>query len=323
MTMLFSCDLALGQDGEPISLKSEITRVQPMTGIVYWTTNPLCGQHANAISMEFRYCGYNEVVQADGTYDFSKIDSILDDVATRNHQAILRFYFCYVGMETTVPQFIRDLDDYDETIGKSEKQRTAFCDWSHPALQEFTLDFYSKLADRYDGDPRLAFLQTGFGLWAEYHIYDGPRIIGKTFPSKSFQAQFLKHLNRSFLKTPWNVSIDISDSNYSPVEHKEELLGLSFGVFDDSFLCKQHPKENTIDWRILGIDRWKRCPGGGEFSYYNKKDQRQALAPNGPNGVSFEQAARQFHITYMMGNDQPKYQKVDRIRSASIATGYR
>ncbi|MEM7560159.1 MAG: DUF4832 domain-containing protein, partial [Planctomycetota bacterium] len=284
------------QTGRNVPLQSRITGVQPMTGIVLWTTNDFKQKYADAFSLEFRYCGYNEVVGAEGKYDFTKIDAILDDVASRNHQAIIRFYFCYVGQETTVPDFIRTRTDYDETVGKSEGKKTHFCDWKNQALQDFTIDFYTKLAAKYDDDPRLAFLQTGFGLWAEYHIYDGLREIGKTFPSKEFQAKFLKHIDASFKNLPWSVSIDSSDSNYTPVEDNEELLALGFGVFDDSFLCKQHARENAIDWRILGLDRWKQHPGGGEFSYYNKKDQKNALAASGPNGVSFEESAKKFHI---------------------------
>ncbi|MEM9368877.1 MAG: DUF4832 domain-containing protein, partial [Planctomycetota bacterium] len=73
----------------------------------------------------------------------------------------------------------------------------------------------------------------------------------------------------------------------------------------------------------LGSDRWKRRPGGGEFSYYNKNDQRNALARRGPNGVSFEEAASQFHLSYMIGNDQTRYSTIERIRAAGMATGYR
>lgn len=324
LLVLLSPVVALAQPVErSIPLQSKITGVQPMTGIVLWTTNDFKEMYADAFSLEFRYCGYNEVVDAEGKYDFSKIDEILDDVASRNHQAIIRFYFCYVGKETTVPEFIRNRPDYDETIGKSEGKKTHFCDWSNSTLQDFTLDFYSKVAAKYDDDPRLAFLQTGFGLWAEYHIYEGPREIGKTFPSKEFQARFLKHMDATFKNLPWSVSIDSSDSNYTPVEDNEELLALGFGVFDDSFLCKQHARENAIDWRILGLDRWKQHPGGGEFSYYNKKDQKNALAAGGPNGVSFEESAKKFHITYMIGNDQTRYQKKERIRQASLFAGYR
>ncbi|HBE66532.1 MAG TPA: DUF4832 domain-containing protein [Planctomycetaceae bacterium] len=315
--------LANASDLGEIRIRSQIDNVQPMTGIVLWADNPKVQQLNDSISLEYRYCGYNEVVKGDGEYDFSRIDAVLDDIASRNHQAILRFHFCYPGRTTTVPDFIRERADYQETIGQSEGKKTHFCDWSNAALQAFTLEFYSQFAKRYDSDPRIAFLQTGFGLWAEYHIYSGPRTLGKTFPSKEFQTKFLKHLDTEFDNLPWSISVDAADYDYSPLEDNARLLALGFGVFDDSFLCKQHPKENAVNWRILGSDRWKRQPAGGEFSYYNRKDQKNALSAEGPNGVPFEQAARQFHISYMIGNDQPRYQNAERIQSASLATGYR
>ncbi len=319
----FMLSPVVAQNIRSVPLKSRITQVQPMTGIVLWSDNQNAKKHSEAITLEYRYCGYNEVIQPNGEYDFTKIDGILDAIAQRNHQAILRFYFVYVGKETTVPEIIRERSDYKETVGTSEGKKTRFCDWSNQALQDFTLEFYSKFAKRYDKDPRIAFLQTGFGLWAEYHIYDGPRELGRTFPSKGFQETFLRHLDQQFERLPWSISIDSADYDYSPLEDNNDLLALNFGLFDDSFLCKPHPKENAVNWKTLGSDRWKRQPCGGEFSYYNNKDQKKALSSNGPNGVSFEDAAKQFHITYMIGDDQPRFQTMERIHDAGMATGYR
>ncbi|GAB5402348.1 MAG: DUF4832 domain-containing protein [Aureliella sp.] len=318
-----ACAVASAQPVRSVPLHSEITHVQPMTGVVLWMDNAKAAEYSDAIALEYRYCGYNEVVRSDGTFDFSAVERILDEVAQRRHQAILRFYFCYVGKETTVPDFIRLREDYKETIGVSEKKRTHFCDWSNRALQEFVLDFYSKFAEEYDDDPRIGFLQTGFGLWAEYHIYSGPKKLGATFPSKKFQASFLRHLDQQFKHLPWSISIDAADYDYSPLEDNEPLLALGFGLFDDSFLCKQHARENAVNWKTLDPKRWMRQPAGGEFSYYNRKDQKNALRQDGPNGVSFEEAAKRFHVSYMIGNDQPRYQSKKRIKQAGMATGYR
>jgi hypothetical protein len=90
-----------------------------------------------------------------------------------------------------------------------------------------------------------------------------------------------------------------------------------------SFLCKQHARENEPNWNTLDRRRYRREPAGGEFSYYTDHDQKLALAPDGPHGVSFEQAARAFHISYMIGNDQPLYQPLARIRQAGLARGYK
>src|SRR5262249_32837362 len=148
---------------------------------------------------------------------------------------------------------------------KSEGKQTSFSDWAHPELKRFTLEFYEKFAERYDKDPRLAFLETGFGLWAEYHIYDGPMQLGKTFPDKAFQATFFQHLAKVFRQAPWLISVDAADGKRTPFKGQKELLKIPFGVFDDSFLCKQHAKENEPNWTFFDRNRWKVAPAGGEL----------------------------------------------------------
>ena len=64
-------------------------------------------------------------------------------------------------------------------------------------------------------------------------------------------------------------------------------------------------------------------PSGGEFNYYTDHDQQNVLSPNGPHGESYESFIKRFHTTYMIGNDQYKYQSADRIKEASINTGYK
>ncbi len=307
---------------EPVPLTARIDTVAPMTGIVVWADSPQA--ESDAVQLEFSYLLYRDVVDADGRYDWSSVDALLERIAARGHQAVLRFRFVYPGFdETAVPDFIKKLPDYQETVADSEGKPTAFCDWSHPALQRFALDFHAQFAERYDHDPRLAFVQTGFGLWAEYHIYDGPMELGKTFPSKAYQAEFLRHLDGVYEQTPWNISKDAAAAVRTPFAEQPELLTLGFGVFDDSFLHETHADYNETCWNFFGRDRWQTAPAGGEFSYYTDHDQREALAPDGPHGEAFADAAARFHISYMIGNDQPRYRAEAVIRQASMATGYR
>ncbi len=304
-----------------ILLKSDITSVQPMTGIVLWTDND--ANRTDAIQLEYSYMLYNSVVSRKGVYDWTAVDVLLDKIAARKHQAILRFRFVYPGYATSVPDYIKQSAGYSETEGTSEGQTTWFPDWTNEELQRFTLEFYAKFAERYDNDPRLAFLQTGFGLWAEYHIYDGPRVIGTTFPSKEFQAGFFRHLDTVFAKTPWSISIDAADETYSPFEQQSALKTINFGLFDDSFMHEEHGGYNTDCWNFFGRERYLRSPAGGELSYYTDFDQEHVLDSEGMYGATWEAAAAEFHITYMIGNDQPEYQSVERIRDAGLASGYR
>lgn len=306
-----------------IPLQREITAVQPMTGIVFWTSHDR--RNTDAISLEYSYMLYSDIVSRKGEYDWTILEILLDEVASRRHQAIVRFRYVYPGdRESAVPAYIRELPDYDEKLGVSEGQETMFPDWRNGELQRFHLEFYKKFAQRYDDDPRIAFLQIGFGLWAEYHIYDGPFQLGRTFPSKNFQKTFVETMDGAFDRLPWSISIDAASEDYSPFEEDPALKNLSFGLFDDSFMHRNHDGYNTESWNFFGTDRYKTSPAGGEFSYYTEYDQEHALDyPGGLYGRTFEQEAKKFHISYMVGSDQPEYQSMDRIKVAGMASGYR
>lgn len=307
-------------DWRPVPLQARLTQVQPQTGIVLWADNAAAADAP--IQLEFRYLTYAEVVTGPGRYDWSPVERLLDEIAGRRHQAILRWHDTYVGKPTGVPDYIKQLPDYRETTALSEGKPTGFPDWSHPRWRACVLDFYTEFASRYDRDPRIAFVQTGFGLWSEYHIYDGPMELGRTFPSLEFQAEFARHLAGVFHHTPWMISVDAA-GEHTPFAGDPELLALPFGVFDDSFNHAKHARENEPNWNAFDRQRWRRAPAGGEFSFFQKVDQRLALAPQGPHGVPFDDHARAFHISFIIGDDQPRFQPAERIKSAGLACGYR
>ncbi len=301
---------------------SSFTNVQPMTGIVVWGENPYVSSGAH--TLEFSYMLFDDIVSEKGIYDWTVVEDKLNAIAARNHQAILRFRYTYVGQPTSVPRYIKDLPNYKETKGMSEGKETWFPDWSNQELKDFTLAFYEKFAERYDHDNRLAFLQVGFGLWGEYHIYDGPFELGKTFPSKEFQTTFLTKMDGLFSDLHWSISIDVEDGNVTPFRSNPSLLNLSFGLFDDSFMSEEHVRVNEQRFKFLDYEnRYINNPIGGEFNYYTTFDQENVLSPNGAHGESYESAVSRFHVSYMIGNAQYKYHALERIKEASLHTGYK
>lgn len=309
-------------DFERVPLSSKIENVQPMTGIVLWTTktHPILKQE---LQLEFSYMLYNDICKEKDVFDWTPMDELLDEVASRGNQLVVRFRYTYVGEETSVPDYIKAMPEYEETIGESEGRETHFPDWRCEELQRFHNEFHKRFAERYDTDPRLAFVQTGFGLWAEYHIYDGPFILGRTFPSKEFQTEFFRNMQEWFHDTTWSISIDAADDTYAPFREDESLLDLRFGNFDDSFMCEDHDGYNRQSWRFFGEERYKTAPFGGEFSYYTDEDQEHALDPEGMHGRVFEDEVAYYHMTYINGNDQPSHQTPQRIKEASMSMGYK
>ena len=327
----FACTPADNQNGEKpeasyadferVPLKSEIQNVQPMTGIVLWNTHSKV--NTDNIQLEYSYMLYNDVCKEQGVYDWTPMDNLLEQAASRGHQVVVRFRYTYVGKSCAVPDYIKAWPGYEEMKGTSEGRTTYFPDWRCEELQRFHLEFHQKFAERYDKDPRLAFVQTGFGLWAEYHIYDGPCKIGRTFPSKEFQETFFKEMDKYFDETTWSISIDAADSFYSPLKAKKELLDIPFGNFDDSFMHETHNEYNRDCWLFFGEDSYKDAPRGGEFSYYSNYDQKHCLDVEGMYGRTFESQVAEYHMTYILGNDQPSYQTMDRIKEASMSMGYK
>ena len=100
--LIHCCSVGRADDSwQPVVLQSTAQVVAPMTGIVLWDDNEK--NRTDAIQLEYSYVGYDQVVSEKGVYDWQTVDDKLTAIAARGHQAVLRFYFDYVGKPTTVP----------------------------------------------------------------------------------------------------------------------------------------------------------------------------------------------------------------------------
>lgn len=340
-SLLFVPTNLIAEDGfSTVEINRTITSVQPMTGLVLWRTHDQVYEYATATALEFSYCLPCKVVtgKKDGQiqYDWSYFEDILDDIASRNHQGVIRFRYENPGNKevgetgaTAVPQYIKDMDDYHETKGSPEGSKTYYADWTNAELLWFTKQFITDFNARYKDDPRIAVVQLGFGHWSEGHIYGTDLQLGVNFPSKAYQKEYFLHVSNT-LEIPWAMSIDGGDGYYSPVAEDEELLALNFGAFDDSFMHEGHELASGSGWNEMCWDgigkeyRWKKGICGGEISYYTSNDQKNFLNPNGMYGWTWEEAAAKYHISYMLASSAPggKYATVERFREAGMAAGY-
>src|SRR5437764_11473779 len=72
-----------------------------MTGIVLWATSE--HNRTSASQLEYSSMKYADVVKERSRYDWSVLDRLLERIAARRHQAIVRFYSVDPGNPTTVP----------------------------------------------------------------------------------------------------------------------------------------------------------------------------------------------------------------------------
>lgn len=324
-----------GGEWKEVNLQRQITHAQPMTGIAVWPwkANDIHSSYGKCIQLEFNYFEPSEIVKGckdDGTiiYDWSSFERTLRDVASRGHQLVARFFYEYPGSPdeepapTVVPQYIKQLPDYKETYSKNAG--TYYADWSNAELQRFTIEFYTAFAERYAHDPRLAFLEVGFGHWSEYHIYPTTVIYGKNFPSKEYQKRFLLHMSKVCDGLPWLISKNAADN--SSISSDKELLALRFGMFEDSFMGKYFA-EGGYEKRWNSISkgtRWQTGVCGGEISLENN-DQLNFLRPEGLYGFTFKETASKYHFSFAICNAvaDSKYGTPARVKEASLTMGYR
>ena len=72
------------QGFSPVDINRTITSVQPMTGLVLWSTHDQVDKYASVTTLEFAYCLPCKVVKGkkDGKiqYDWSYFEKILNDI---------------------------------------------------------------------------------------------------------------------------------------------------------------------------------------------------------------------------------------------------
>jgi hypothetical protein len=247
-----------GQDWRPLAPAAE-PQVNPLKGFI-----PFQGSYDTfPYSMEWAYFPVNAVVTGPGAYDWTAMDTALDDIASRGHQTALRFYLDYPGRPSGVPQYLLDggltthtYDDYGNN-GVSVSP-----DYDDPALRSALDAFVAALGARYDGDPRVGFVQAGLiGFWGEWHTYPYNGDAGKPnwMPSDATQEEVLTdftsafHTTRLMVRNPNTMNAD-----------------LPIGYHDDSFALET--KTSSLGWHFMdnmaaagALDKWRSQPIGGEL----------------------------------------------------------
>ncbi|MBM65329.1 MAG: DUF4832 domain-containing protein [Myxococcales bacterium] len=189
---------------------------------------------------------------AEGPAFDSVLEPFLEASAARNNHMILRFYLDYPGRETAVPGWLSetvDCNPYEEYGGGCSP------DYDNPRLQSVLLEFIAALGARYDGDPRLGFVQLGLlGFWGEWHTYPH----GDFFASGAFQQEVINAFDEAFNETHILLRYPIHDAPQRNI-----------GFHDDSFA---YATLGEVPWffhpKLVAAgaeERWREVPIGGEI----------------------------------------------------------
>ena len=224
-------------------------------------------------SLEFNTLPYSALVKGYDDFDWHLLETLLDDIASRGHQAILRIYLEYPGRTGVIPEFLitDGLKIHAYLNTNTEPFPPALVetpDYEDQHLRRSLKSFITAFGRKYDGDPRLGFVTAGLlGTWGEWHTY--PR--SELFASKAVQVEVMEAYEAAFKLTPVLLRYPAGDDTFQKAKNADR----PFGYHDDSFAwATLHTGKDGDEWFFMtalaaaGADaesKWKTEPIGGEI----------------------------------------------------------
>lgn len=213
-------------------------------------------------SIEWFYLPLRDVMTGPRQFKWDALERQLNDIASRGHQAVFRFYLDYPGKPTGIPQYLLDQGLLTRPYPEFGNNGVSVApDYGDPRLVAALENFITAFGRRYDGDPRIGFITLGLiGFWGEWHTwpYDGWTNPENWMPNAEILTRILSRYEDAFDETRLLA-------RYPSPENKD----LSIGYHDDSFAFETLPPtswhfvQRLIDHGVT--EKWRDQPIGGEL----------------------------------------------------------
>ena len=293
----------------------------PLKGLVpYQADVRSCFPH----SLEFNYLPYSALVKGYDEFDWTPLETMLDDMSSRGHQAVLRIFLEYPGKKGIIPDFlVKDgLKIHKWLYTETQPEPPAPIetpDYEDGKLRKSLKNFLAAFGKKYDGDPRIGFITAGLlGAWGEWHTYPKDEL----FASKTVQREVMDAYETAFKVTPILLRYPVGDRDDRKVPNGKR----KFGYHDDSFAWGTlDTGKKDDDWfymralKAAGPDaeaKWKTQPIGGEIrpeAWGKVFDEK----PGDKRIQDFHRCVDETHVTWLMDSGMfEKKSKADRIKRA-------
>ena len=160
----------------------------------------------------------------EGSFDWSVVDAPAQRWIDQGLQVAFRFSVSESWMRFATPQWVEEAGakGYNFTYGKGVDPEGPFWepDYDDPIFLEKHSAFLAAAAARYDGNPKVAFIDVGsFGVWGEGHVFASTQ---KQYPAETVQ----RHMDlyaRHFKKTLLAANDDFSFQGEETIDHAVKL----------------------------------------------------------------------------------------------------
>ncbi len=274
-------------------------------------------------SMEWGYFALRDVVIGKRQYDWSPLERQLQSSASKGYQFCCRFYLEWPGKPNAIPQYLLDdgMAAYSWTNTNTQPFPPAVNltpDYEDERLRTALKDFVAEFGRKYDGDPRLGFINLGLlGTWGEWHNHPSNFL----FASKTVQAEVYEAYEKAFKTTRLLARYPAGESDpvYSPNQSRR------LGYHDDSFAwATVHTGRKEDDWyfesrlrRAGALEKWRSQPIGGEVRP-EVWDCLFADPSCAPLGQDYARSLSATHVTWLANHGVFRKQLDAEVRARAV-----
>jgi hypothetical protein len=293
----------------------------PLKGFV-----PYAGQSKDfPHSLEFGYLALSDLMVGPSKFDWSPLDRLLDDVASRGCQTVFRVWMEYPGQPTGVPGWLiaDGLAMRRWTNANTQPLAPAVDhtpDYEDPRLRSALKRFIDALGRRYDGDPRVGFITAGLlGSWGEWHSHPHP----EWFASKAVQAEVMDAYETAFRRTPVQLRYPAGDADPVHASNAHRRMGYHDDSFAWATLESGRPQDSWFYMTVLrqsggdALGRWQTAPIGGEI----RPELWPCLwkEPGCKDGQDFSRCVTETHATWLMDSSTSRPMSAEERPRAIVA----
>lgn len=239
----------------------------PLKGWARWGEN-LSGAEGGSLAYVAVY--WRDIEPEEGRYDFASLEEQwhFEEWAEQGMHLILRVVADEPGSDRhmDIPQWLYNAMDGAGTWYNNDYGQGFSPDYESPVFRAAHARLLRALGRRYDGDPRVAYVELGsLGHWGEWHVNVDSGI--PAFPTSEVTDGYVEDYVRAFPHTPLMMR-----RPYEAVNRH------GLGLFDDSF-GEASSEARFAGWITAGYvsdqngealpaspDFWKKGPSGGEFA---------------------------------------------------------
>lgn len=231
------------------------------------------GPYIQPHSLVYANISWRDLESEKGIYDFEKVEEKFkfDYWKKNKKRLIFRVVLDYPGTtgHKDIPEWLYQEINQDGTWYEHKWGNGFSPNYNNPKLIHYHKKLIEALAERYNKDTFVAFIQLGsIGHWGEWHTLqqDGIHI---SFPTIPIAETYIKHYIESFtdklllIRRPHQIALDNN-----------------MGLYNDMFGRSDHTVQEFHSWVTNGYnswltddenhppmpDAWKTSPIGGEFA---------------------------------------------------------